>query len=646
MQNLHKLRISDELREKFEDVICQQVKDAVAGASDRDQMLMDYSNYVEGLTPIQSNARWNGASNLQWPLILKAYLTVKGQLVQQVKRDPKATVSAIEADDDKDAEEQEQFIIAKDHVCGLTAALSELTDPVTKYPIALMHVGWKDEMQWKRTVDYQDTETGEVVSEGEVKPEQSYTPIPRRELDTVYSGVDLRAVNTPDWYLYPSNAKDLQKAMGCGEAMMFSEQELLLGVGDESLGYDADAVDDLLEHGPCSLRDPDNAALPDAELGTEFNGRREDGMYECFLWYCSVPIVRNEDGEIITPKYLIGEELRVVVCPQANVMLYLGLSEYQKPRPYVPFYILPRTGELYGMCLPQLLETLQTNADVIAQEFTNALQLATSPVFKMKKSAEPFNEDADFFPGAIFYYLDHPDEIMPMEVTKPDRTSMEVVAAVDAQAQQLYATGGYGQQDAKVRRAVDVKNQQSQAAARFDLFYFYFSGAGREGTGVIEVIRRLVSLYSEHMPTDGEEYLDEAKHKKKVTPEQLKGRFIYRPVGSGSSADPETRRQNAALAKQVATEYWGLAAQLAQRPDILNHLWAAYRQVLVAYDQHNIEELIGDQPQMPDQGPGQPPMLAAMMAGQQGQQNGSNGAAPGMAGMAQPLGIGGMDTGS
>ena len=427
----------------------------------------------------------------------------------------------------------------------------------------------------------------------------------------------LRTVNSPDFYPYPANAKDIQKCQGVGELAMFSETDLLLGIGPDAYDYDEDAVYDLMDHGPCSLRDPDNAPLPDSELGTEFVGRREDGAYELATWYCQCPIVRNEDGDIITPEYLIGEELRVVLCPSASIMLYLGLSEYQRSRPYVPFYILPRTGELSGMCLPQILETLQTNADVIAQEFANALQLVTAPVFKVKKSAEPLNEDARFKPGGIFYFDKDPNEITPMDSIPPSMESMNVVATIAGQAEGLYAVTGVGTQDVKVRRAADIKNQQQQMGAKFDLFYFFFSGAGRAGSGVIEVIRRMVSLYSEHMDADGEEFMDDSDHKKKITPQQLKGKYIYRPTGSGNSADPETRVQHATMAEQIAEKYWALAVQMAQRPDILSHIWSAYRQVLVAIDNHNIEELIGDQPKAPpggDGGQGQP-MLPQMMAG-------------------------------
>lgn len=641
MQNLHKLKISPDLREKFEHVICQQVKDAVAGAADRDSMFVDYSNYVEGLSPIQTSARWNGASNMQWPLVLKALITVKSQLIQQVKRDPKATVAAIDPDDDKNAEAQEQFIVSKDHECGLTAALSEMTDPVCVYPLGIMHVGWKEEYQWKRIVEYQDTENGDVVPEELVDPEKDYSPIPRRERDKVYRGVELRCVDPYNWYIYPASDIDMQKSLGCGEAILASELQLLMGISTKefpSLDYDHESVEKLIERGPCKLRDNEDAPMPDSELGTEFVGRESDAPYELFSWYCSAPIIRNEDGEVITPDYLIGEELRVVVCPAAEIMLYMGLSEYQKPRPYVPFYILPREGELYGRCLPQLLETLQTNVDVIAQEYTNSLQLATSPVFKVKKTAEPLNENAEFAPGFIFFYRDSPDEIMPMEVIPPNHANMEVIQAIGSVAEGLYAVSGIGQMDQKVRRAADIKNQQIQAQAKFDLFYFYFSGAGREGSGMIEVIRRMVSLYSENMPSDGEEYLDDADHKQKITPQQLKGRYIYRPVGSGNSADPETRQQHAIMVEQLVEKYWTLFMQSQGNPQLMNHLWAAVRQILISVDTHNIEELIGDQPSLPEhgqQGGQQQPMLPMMM---QGPQNGQNGAGGGMAGMAAAFG--------
>jgi hypothetical protein len=71
-------------------------------------------------------------------------------------------------------------------------------------------------------------------------------------------------------------------------------------------------------------------------------------------------------------------------------------------------------------------------------------------------------------------------------------------------------------------------------------------------------------------------------------------------------------------------------------------MWAAYRQVLQSIEIHNIEELIGDQPQIPSgpepgqQAGGQPQPMLPQMVGAGGQQaNGNNGATPGgMQGMA------------
>ena len=88
------------------------------------------------------------------------------------------------------------------------------------------------------------------------------------------------------------------------------------------------------------------------------------------------------------------------------------------------------------------------------------------PAFKIKRSAQRNNENFQLFPGSEFY-VDDMNDIMPFEVKPPDMQAFEVVQALDGQATQLYAAGGYGSLSPKVRKNQEVKAAAAEASSSF-----------------------------------------------------------------------------------------------------------------------------------------------------------------------------------
>jgi hypothetical protein len=165
---------------------------------------------------------------------------------------------------------------------------------------------------------------------------------------------------------------------------------------------------------------------------------------------------------------------------------------------------------------------------------------------------------------------------------------------------------------------------QIAAASKFDLMLFHFQ------QGVQELAARIISLYASEMSKMGIGFMDERNRPHTLTPEMLKGRYIYRAIGTSQTANPQTRTEQSLAKRQVAGEYLMLKAQQPMNPDLKYH-WHNAREVLLDMGDHRPETRIGPEPEpMPAPMPGMPGMPGAP-----GMMNGAtNGAGNGFAPMA------------
>jgi hypothetical protein len=299
-----------------------------------------------------------------------------------------------------------------------------------------------------------------------------------------------------------------------------------------------------------------------------------------------------------------------VGCPDAQVMLRMQF--YRRTRPYIPFYILPRHEMLYGDCIPQMLNALQTEANAHLRFQIDAANIAMSPAMKIRKNVAQDNEQFRFFPGAAFY-VNQMDDAEPFLWQHPGQDSLAIQGYIEQAARELYSAGGYGTMPQKQRKNAEIQSVQMAAASKFDLMLWHFQ------QGLEDLCARVIMLYLENLQAEGMEFLDEENHRKKVTTQQLKGSYTYKAAGTSQNADPQTRLEHAMAKRQITTEYNMMVVQ-GMPPQLLKRQWHAARQVLTDLGEHNPEAYIGPEPDV---------MQGMMMPGMGAAPGGMQGAAPG-----------------
>lgn len=567
------------------------------GANDRDLFFIECYEMIRGTTPVQTSARWNDACNLQYQLVRKLQLTLMAQYVAAVKRNPKVITEAHKTDDEDSAQSQEVFLTSKDQELGWTKQLVTGLGFASVYGIGIISSTWEERIRYKRDSLWRDKQTNAILPEESLDEDRSdddYEEIQGRTPEYVQRGVRLRNVHPVDWLMFPPNARSLEEgdpafARGCGERLEWSEGDLLTGI--EDYGFDAKAVGDLIDHGPSRYTEVSNSLRREADQlqGVKQAQHKSDQYYEIVEWYTKVPHIYNESDELITPRYMLHDDLLVTLCPAADIILRMEYNP-EEFRPYTPVCMLECENEFYGIGVPELFYTEQSESNATIRQFIDSMNFSLNPVVVSTKASDELNELVEFFPGAWILEKEQGD-IRSLELPQTSHDPFLVLSTIESQAKEmLVGNASYGKQG-KVLKAQQVQQEQQQTSSMVS-FYLYYGLQAVERTAA-----RIIALYSAH-EEDDLEFLDEFKHKRKITPAQLRGKYTYRATASNITADPVSRLQLAESRKQLAIEYATVSQGLRQVGDFdtLKRIWHAFREVLLDTMCHNPESLIGPEP--------------------------------------------------
>lgn len=638
----HKLKLSSYLREKFEQVILDEVKEAVRGASDRDSFYLECYEMIRGTTPVQTSARWNDACNLQYQLVRKLKMILMAQMIGAVKRNPKVACESQEVENEQAAQSQEAFLSSKDQQIGWTKALVTAADFCTTYPLGILSTTWEERVRYRRDSQWIDKRTNAVLPEEAIDEDASddtYEELQGRTPEYLYRGVKTRNIHPVDFFLFPPNARSLDEcdaayARGCGERVEMSEGDLLCGI--EDYGFVPDKTWDLIDHGPCRLFETSSSLRREADetRGVKEAERRDDKYYECFEWYTKVPHIYDEDGELLTPRYMLHDDLLVTLCPAADIVLRMEYNP-ESFRPYDPVYMLECEDEFYGLGMPELFYTEQTESNATIRQFIDSMNFSLNPVILSTKATDELNETVETFPGA-WWLVKEQGDIQALQMPPLSHDPFLVLSTIEQDAkEQVVGNATYGRQT-KVQKATQIQQEQQQTSTMVS-FYLYFYLQAVERTAA-----KIIALYAAH-EDDDVEFLDEFNHKRQITPSQLRGKYTYRATASDLTADPISRLNLANQRKQLTIDYITASLGLKQQGafDELKRLWHAFREALIDMMTHDPEVYIGEEPDVAalteqfQQALQQRAQQQAQL-GPQGQQNGQGRNGNGHQGQSQP----------
>lgn len=598
--------------------ILRRIESAVIDSTDRDEMWQEFSDMIEGLLGgTGSNTPWQGACELNDTLTMEQFLSAHAALSGAQDRYPPVMVEATNKDDEKSAEMQEAYIPLKLNQGGFDKAKNELIFNALRYPVSIGYVGHRQIVRQRWEEIEVHPETGLKVDEEDQSPGEEYEKGYESFPEVIEDGLESRCVDSPDFYIYPATATDLQGANGCGERMYLSADDLLSGIGD--FDYDEDAVMDLIKQGPGRRIDDDSgrrATMFDRD-GVQ-SPENDNDLYEVFRWFCKPPLLYESTGdglEFKVPERYRDRDLEVICCPASGIVLRMGLSTHGHTRPYVPFYCWPVPGSFYGWCIPMLLDSIQAEANANIQHTINCMNMEINPAMKVQDAILQRYENIKFHPGAIIPYFQRPDEVSTFDFPVKSTVGLETQQWLDTKAEKVIAAGGYGTMPSKSRKAAEINATSQAASSKFDAMLRMFN------LGLSTYWRQAAAILAENLPDEGEDFLNEEDHVSHITPQMLKGLYIYRPVANGQNADPQARVAIAEAKNKAADEYLALKGNPQTPPEVLKLKWHNTRTVLRDMGDHAPEEWIGDEPDgkpvaQPMPQPGAPPQGQPGVPGQ------------------------------
>lgn len=613
------LRVSKDLKERLANEIMRRICCAVDDAKLRDQFFLEYSDQVYGLTGQSQDGPWEGAADIDAPITGNQFLTVLAMLWEAFKRDPQVMTEGAEPDDQTAGEILEPYLTHQFYMGGINQAKWGVFWYSLMYPLAISRIVYQEKVRTVREVQYKDPDTGLTIRGEQKQEDVEYQEVLTETDDVESKGLNIEAVDTRKWYIYPADHPDLQTANGCGEYQWWTEDALLRSI--KEFGCDRKVVEELLDMGPDQDDDSSGDFVERSRDGTEVAGGPV-GMYKVFIWYTRLPILRDARKKIETPEYLWDDDFCMICCPDRNKVLRFDFSPCGNERPYDPAWMLKIPGKLYGWCLPDILNAIQCEANATWRFGLNIMNFVSAPVLKVKNHLKKMIENKQIGPGT-FLYVDDMDDIEPLQESAPTHVPFEVAQQLDNMASTL-VSGGSPQIGGKVRKAEEVKAQQQSMASKFGLY------ASCEGEWLESTWRHGASILASHAE-DEEEFVDEEGMARKITAQQIKSKFIFRPTSNSMSASPEHRLEldEAAFAKVM--EVRGIIDNPQASPDTKIAAWHMGVKVLVSLGVHDADKILGPVP------------TKEQSVGEQGKPGGGAGGAP--LGMGNGAGKPGMEAG-
>lgn len=605
------LDIPEELRPDIERALIERVRVMVTAAENRDLALAEYEAQLDGDIEYGSGrGPWPGSCRLHDPLSREIHTQV---LAKFAAARPTIQVDAKEADkvQVEAAQRREAWTNTRLMAEGFDSTWKDAAYTILRDPTAILYVGWKQETQAVFRTEYHDGETyddnGEPVmlTEEMIDPDRVYDEYEVLDNTHVtYSGREYRVVDEANLYLYPSDATSIKQASATAERVRFTDEELLRGV--QQFGYEKPAVKSLIAQGPTyDLEGSEFLEQRKERSGIESQG--DDGLYVCFLYYGTFPALHDGEGDSRLPEDLQDTQICAIVCPKANCVLKLARSIYDR-KPYFNKSVYKVPNQFEGKGLMQLLREMQEEATANLRATIDGMNLEMTPaIYATPSWIGRYGNRYKHAPGA-YIPRETEHEVEPVQWTRNSEMGLNIHSMVQSRAQNMVGSENYGKMPSKQRRVIEVQNVLSAVDAKYSFLLGNFSEL------LVDIAPWIAEL--ELKFGDPQEMLLTYNGKQiTVSADDLRGEFLYSTPATKSDSDPEVRIAMADAKKKVVAEYIQAELQLALRPDLLQRVWHASRNMIIEIDPNERmpENYLGPEPQIPQ--PVETDPLAEAMSG-------------------------------
>jgi hypothetical protein len=371
-----------------------KINHAVQQKRDRDERIRQWRDQYEAVT-FPKNFPWPNAASLNVPITRSITDTVVA-IVMAAMTDttPLVRVEAYPGAPDDAIRNMEQFINWQaEEQLDLRGFWDDIMLPSLRDGTAPCKIGWqKYNKKTKRMSLEQGPKTGKLgwslIEEDDYEVNQPVvTPI-----------------DVLDFFLYPANSRTIKDAIGVGDRVWKTANDLRQGVIDGI--YDEDSVRLLLDTVPQGERDTDESRGGDvsraANVGIEDAETIDSADHAYELFECVWKWAKSEDD--------VQEDCYFVVDMNSGILIRaLHYPFWHGERCYFDYTPLKRPQSFYGYSIPEILEDLQAEINAIRNQRVDAGTLLLSPVMLKRRGIFKDANKQRWRPGAVLE-VDDPDK--------------------------------------------------------------------------------------------------------------------------------------------------------------------------------------------------------------------------------------------
>jgi hypothetical protein len=552
---------------------------AVQAHAERDETLAQQAEMLyRAMTPPPDN-RWRGACDIVDPLVLEQFMSLFASVRAATAQRPFWSLRARTPEIEQDVQELNRWFEDVSELDGLDAALYARDYIALRDGMAALHACWEDYGEWIMRPTYV-SETGLEADLPDLLPddEGAYGGEFTKVLVPARQGIKWKVIDRADIYTVPVDCSDPEQAEVVMHRMWMTAHELLRGV--EQYGFDPDVVDSLLAAGPThDAKDTDYAETLNYIAGVDPSART-GGVYEVFMEYGYMPLVRGEDAPVekrLKPYY--GIRFQAVHCPRHNAVLRWGYWPHHR-LPYVFTWMLRTPNTMDGESVPSIVGPFQEEATANVRLYYDAANLVLSPMFRVKETSLKEFGYPEAYPGAVLPYRTDPREVEPLPFNLGGlQIGLQTVEHPLSRARQALSGESTIKMDDRVRKATEVQASMQGMSMKFSLILSNLQAS------MLDVLKVMWMLYRDNgqLPS---EYLGLTQAEYSVVPR-----------ANTQNSNPVVRLANIQTAMEMVRSS-PLYQQALERGDFRPE-YHMLLEALSAISMDNISRLIGPEPPPP-----------------------------------------------
>lgn len=604
-QDPYYFKLDTKLQDSLNEALIRLCFEVPASCYDRDEDLRALRDQLECQSQPTPNQPWPGSCQIESNIGRELHTTLTAAIYAAAKQPPYVCLESVEKEDIDRAPDVETYMNIKAQKYDYDSSLYNAIYLALESRYCPMFIGY-------------DQEVTRSFKEAEAPTDADGQPIPQDEPQILMDEkpgephIVFRCPDPWDFYVYPVLARGPQISDGATlvmERMYMTQEDLMLGVLYH--GYDEDAVNDMLTHGPSEYNIDFNTLdrYRDGMSPENFEQKNEAGMWECYALVGRSPLLPDDNGEPTIPDALLHADCHWMVCPSANAVFKQCYSYYPNGlRPYALYHAIQKPNRMLGEGLMSVISQIQDEMTAITRFGIDNMNLEASPVMTAAESWLTRYSKWTIRPGRIMPRMSgDPIGLKPLQWdVKSQSLIMPWLGMLDATAHRFAASEGINSSLAgKERKAAEIHFAEQVQQTKFDLFLANIQ------RGIKETFRIMMAIILHNM--DASDTVREGQEEVTVTPEDLEKKYRFIPQASTDAVSPASRLARQQAIAQIVIQYWQgtVAPPFAQQ---IGYWYALNHRLLVMAGERSPERYIGPDP---SQQPQQPGMVPGMMPGMQ-----------------------------